>query len=224
MDKEVIPAAELAYRAIRAAILRGEFASGRALVEKDLGVWLGVSRTPVREALTRLANHGLVVAGHYRRGYVAHFSIDDFQEILRLRSVLEGLAARAAATNLSAAELARLEALQDQMEATYAELGFERYQDEFDRLNTEFHQLIAQAARSQRLNQILENALELPALHLSKYAEENEQRMARTHWQHREIIAALKSRNPEWAQAQMAAHLISLVLPSHLNSAEEPHD
>ncbi|HEX7441653.1 MAG TPA: GntR family transcriptional regulator [Caldimonas sp.] len=224
MDKETLPAAESAYRAIRAAILRGEFASGRALVEKELGAWLGVSRTPVREALARLANHGLVVAGHYQRGYVAHFSVEDFQEILRLRSVLEGLAARTAATTMCAGDLDRLAALQDEMERMYAELGFERYQEHFDRLNTEFHQLIAQAAGSRRLTQILENALELPALHLSKYSEENELRMARTHWQHREIIAALKSRNPEWAEAQMAAHLISLVLPPHLNSTEAPDD
>ncbi|MEO8523419.1 MAG: GntR family transcriptional regulator [Caldimonas sp.] len=217
MDKESLPAAEAAYRAIRAAILRGKFASGRPMVEKDLGEWLGISRTPVREALTRLANHGLVIAGHYKRGYVAHFSVEDFQEILRLRSVLEGLAAKTAATTMQTADLARLEALQDEMERIFAEVGFERYQEHFDRLNTEFHQLIAQASGSRRLTHILEHALELPAPHLSEYTEANDLRMARTHWQHREIIAALKARNPEWAEAQMTAHLISLVLTSQPN-------
>jgi DNA-binding GntR family transcriptional regulator len=223
MDAEALPAAELAYREIRRAILRGEFSSGRQLVEKELAGWLGVSRTPVREALSRLANQGLVVAAHYRRGYVASFSVEDFQEILRLRSVLEGLAAAAAARSIDAAGIAHLVALQDEMEKLYAGLGFERYQEHFDRLNAQFHQVIARSAASPRLNHILENSLELPALHLSKYAEENDRRMARTHWQHREIIAALAARNPAWAEAQMTAHLISLVLPPDAPDTKDPH-
>jgi DNA-binding GntR family transcriptional regulator len=223
MDSETLPAGELAYRQIRGAILRGEFTSGHQLVEKELASWLGVSRTPVREALTRLAHQGLVTVGHYRRGYVASFSVQDFQEILRLRSVLEGLAAGTAAKTINAAGIAQLEALQDRMENLYSELGFERYQQHFDRLNAEFHQVIAHAAGSARLTHILEHSLELPALHLSKYSEDNEHRMARTHWQHREIIAALKTRNSAWAEAQMTAHLISLVLPPDSPDIKDPH-
>lgn len=223
MDAQTLPASEQAYRAIRAAILRGEFASGDMLVEKALAEWLGISRTPVREALRQLANHGLVVIGHYRRGYVARFSVEDFQEILRLRSVLESLAARTAASTITDADIARLEELADRMEKLHADLGFDRYREHFDRMNTEFHQIIANTAGSSRLNHILDRSLELPALHLSKYAEDNEQRMARTHWQHREIIAALKARNPAWAEAQMTAHLISLVLPTDPPHSEGSH-
>jgi DNA-binding GntR family transcriptional regulator len=98
------------------------------------------------------------------------------------------------------------------MEAAYAESGYDASVRLFDELNTEFHLVIARAAGSTRLVNVLENSLEIPASHLTPYAEPHSARIERTFWQHREIIAALKARNAEWASLQMAAHLISLVI------------
>jgi len=206
-------AAEAAYRWIRRAILKGTLRSGAKLVEKALAVQIGVSRTPVREALMRLEGQGLVVLEHYRRGYVAHFTVDDAQEILRLRAVLEGHAARRAATRITPAELAELEALAQAMEEKFAALGYEGYLDDFEPLNAAFHMVIARAAASPRLVRILETNVELPAVRLSAYTEANEPRTMRNHRQHREIIAALKARNAAWAEREMTAHLASLLLP-----------
>jgi DNA-binding GntR family transcriptional regulator len=211
-------AAEVAYRWIRRAILKGALRSGAKLAEKTLALEIGVSRTPVREALMRLESQGLVVLAHYRRGYVAHFTVDDAQEILRLRAVLEGHAAQRAARRITAAEIAQLEALATEMEQKFAALGYEGYLDDFEPLNAEFHMVIARAAASPRLLRILETSLELPAVRLSEYTEANEPRTVRNHRQHREIIAALKARNPAWAQLEMTAHLASLLLP------EQPPD
>jgi len=215
-------AAEIAYRWLRRAILKGELRSGAKLAEKALAQQIGVSRTPVRGALMRLEGQGLVVLEHYRRGYVAHFTVEDAQEILRLRAVLEGHAAHRAASRITPAEIAQLEALASAMEQKFAALGYEGYLDDFYPLNVEFHMVIARAAASPRLLRILETSLELPAVRLSEYNEANEPRTVRNHRQHREIIAALKAHNAAWAQLEMTAHLTSLLLPEAEAPAAKP--
>lgn len=204
-------AVESAYRHIRGNIIRGELASGQILLESRLAERIGVSRTPVREALSRLANEGLVVLGRYRRAQVASFSMADVAEVFRLRGMLEGHAARRACLRISQADILRLEAIEDELEAVFAELGWHEHLPRFDELNNEFHAIIARAAESPRLEKILASSLELPASIFNHYTESFDQRTERTHRQHREIIAALKARNPNWAEAAMSAHLFSIL-------------
>jgi len=204
-------AGEIAYRAIRRAILTGEFRSGDPLQEAKLATRIGVSRTPVRQALGRLAAEGLVELERYRRGQVAHFSEKRVTEIFRLRGMFEGHAAGRAAKRITPAEVARLEELEAEMEAVFERLGWHAHLEEFDRLNTEFHAVIARAADSPRLERILASSLELPASIFNLYSEPHEARTRRTHVQHREIMDALKARNARWAEAAMSAHLFSLV-------------
>jgi DNA-binding GntR family transcriptional regulator len=142
---------------------------------------------------------------------VAHFTSKDVNEIFRLRASLEGHAAGRAALRITLAEIDRLEELEIRMERTFAELGWHQHLEAFDDLNNEFHTLIARAADSPRLERILASSLELPASIFNSYGEPVEDRTRRTHWQHREIITALKLRNPLWAEAQMSAHLLSLL-------------
>jgi DNA-binding GntR family transcriptional regulator len=205
-------AADTAYRWIRRAILSGEFRSGDKLSEKLLAERIGVSRTPVREALARLGSQGLVVLEHYRRGFVARFTPEDAQEILRLRALLEGHAAERAATRIGAEDLDRLDHLQDRMERAYADLGYARYLPLFEDLNATFHAIIATAADSPRIQRIFETNLELPAVGLSIYREADDPRTVRSLAQHREIIAALRARNPQWARHAMSAHFLCLLL------------
>ena len=100
-------AVEKAYGALLGQIQRGELASGAFLVESDLARALGVSRTPVREALRRLAADGLVLTEGHRRAVVREFSEDQVQELYELRARLESYAAARAATRLDAAALER---------------------------------------------------------------------------------------------------------------------
>lgn len=206
-------AADTAYRWIRRAILSGEFRSGDKLSEKLLAERIGVSRTPVREALARLGSQGLVVLEHYRRGFVARFTLEDAQEILRLRALLESHAAERAATRITPADLDRLETLQDRMEGAFADLGYARYLPLFEELNATFHAVIAAAADSPRIQRIFETNLELPSVNLSVYREADEPRTRRSLSQHREIISALRARNAEWARHAMSAHFLCLLLP-----------
>nr|WP_250811121.1 GntR family transcriptional regulator [Neorhizobium tomejilense] len=212
-------AVETAYLRIRHLILTGEMRSGDKLLENQLAVAIGVSRTPIREALNRLNAEGLVVLERYRRGIVADFSLDDAVEIFRLRAILEGHATSRAATRISEADLQRLQELERLMETQFDELGWNEHLEGFDKLNGEFHAVIAAAAESPRLEKILASSLELPASIFNRYSEPVEVRTRRTHAQHREILAALKARNPEWAQAAMNAHLFSL-LPTASGSLE----
>ena len=211
MQQDSASAAEIAYRHIRHAIITGGLKPGETLREGQLATQIGVSRTPVREALGRLGSEGLVVLERYRRGHVAHFSAEDVAEIFRLRGTLEGLGARRAALRISTAKLAELERIEDEMENSFHALGWHQHLAMFDQLNNDFHAIIAQSANSPRLERILASALELPASIFNQYAEPVEARTLRTHRQHREIIDALRARNPAWAEAAMAGHLFSIV-------------
>ena len=210
-DSDSNGAVDIAYRHIRGAIIRGELASGEILLEARLAERIGVSRTPVREALSRLASEGLITLGRYRRAQVASFSMTDVAEVFRLRGKLEGHAARRACRRISEEDIARLEAIEDEMEAAFAELGWHRHLPHFDELNNAFHGIIARAADSPRLEKILASSLELPASIFNYYKEALDERTERTHRQHREIIAALKARNPDWVEAAMSAHLFSIL-------------
>jgi DNA-binding GntR family transcriptional regulator len=207
-------AVEAAYRYIRNAIISGELRSGETLQEARLAERIGLSRTPVREALSRLSNEGLVVLERYRRGQVASFSSADVAEIFRLRAKLEAHGARRAATRIKAADIAHLEEIEAEMEREFEDLGWHKHLSRFDQLNNDFHATIARAAESPRLEKILASSLELPASIFNFYSEPVEERTRRTHRQHHEIIDALKARNEDWAEAAMGAHLLSLFTES----------
>jgi DNA-binding GntR family transcriptional regulator len=110
-------AAERAYQAIRQRIMDGSFAPGAALREEMLAAEIGVSRTPVRDALRRLLADGLVESTRNRGTFVAEITTDNLLEVHQLRAMLEGFAARRAAARITAGELAELRRLADAMEA-----------------------------------------------------------------------------------------------------------
>lgn len=130
--------ADSVYARLRAAILSAELRPNRRLVEDDLADWLRVSRTPVREALLRLEQEGLVERD---RGWIVRErNPTETRALVECRLAIEGYAARLAAARISQASLAELTTLADAME----ESGLSRL--EFNRLNEEFHRLITLAA------------------------------------------------------------------------------
>ena len=110
-------AAQRAYEHLRARLLAGEFPAGSRLPEEELAAAAEVSRTPVREALRRLHAEGLVEFVPNRGAHVASWTERDLDEIFGLRALLESHAAELAAPRISGADLGRLSALQDQMDA-----------------------------------------------------------------------------------------------------------
>ena len=102
-------ASAAASEIIREAIIDGRLAPGQRLKEEELARELGISRTPVREALVILEGEGLVESVPKRGASVRAYAADDLDDMYQLRALLEGYAARRAATRISAEDVGRLE-------------------------------------------------------------------------------------------------------------------
>lgn len=201
-------AVEKAYDALLQRIQRGALPSGSFLVEGELARDLGVSRTPVREAIRRLAAEGLVLTAGRRRAMVRKFDEAQVDELYELRARLESYAAERAATRLDAAALAALRALAAQMERCAAE-GGERATAQFAELNDRFHQLILQGAAATHLAAALRPVLQIQLLLLQRYRHTIQEHLERSCWHHRELIRAFELRDAELAGRQMSLHMLS---------------
>jgi DNA-binding GntR family transcriptional regulator len=133
---------DTAYDAIRSLILHKKFVSGQKLSEIGLSDQLGVSRTPIREALRRLANDGYVLLVPKSGAWVASPTKQEVEDAYAVRARLEAWAAGMAAHNASPLFLARLEAKIQQEERIFEERDIEAYLD----VNTAFHMIIAEAS------------------------------------------------------------------------------
>ncbi len=194
---------ELAYDAVKGEIMSGSRPGGSRLREEELADALGISRTPVREALRRLHSEGLVDVSPNRGAQVAHWDDDDLDDVFGLRALVEGYAARRAATHVAECELAELAGLCARMGDVLAgNLPFE----EATEINLRFHRIIHGAARSTRLVVTLGSLIEVPLVHHT-FARYSSEEMARSHAHHRELVVALEARNPDWAEAVMRAHV-----------------
>jgi DNA-binding GntR family transcriptional regulator len=201
-------AAEKAYDVLLRRIQGGQLPSGAFLVEGDLARDLGVSRTPVREAIRRLAAEGLVLTEGRRRAVVREFGEDQVEELYELRARLESYAAARAATRLDAPALERLRALATEMEAcaaTVTDLATARFAD----LNDRFHQQILDGACAGHLAAALRPVLQIQLLMLQRYRHTIRAHLERSCWHHRELIRAFELRDPELAGRQMELHMLS---------------
>lgn len=196
-------AAEVTYATIRRQILSGERASGEWLREGDLAAAIGVSRTPVREALRRLAAEGLVRHEPNRGVQVEDWGVGDLDEIFSLRSQLEpwgcGLAA---ATGL--ADLDTLGALADRMDEEAR-----RHPPDLDaitELNNEFHRTVLEASGNGRLVALVSSVVEVPLVWRT-FSHYSPEAMRRSLAHHHEIVQALAARDAEWAESVMRSHV-----------------
>jgi len=144
---------EIAYAAIRDAILSGRYPAGRHLIADEVAKELGVSRMPVREALHRLEVAGLITLTPHKGAVVSELSEPEIVEIYHIRAVLDGLAARLATPNLTQAEHQRLHALLDEMESAAKAEDLKTVLV----VNRKFHTVIWRAARAPRLHELLKN-------------------------------------------------------------------
>ena len=151
----VTTATQRAHAVLRAEILDGTRAAGARLREDTLADELGLSRTPVREALARLGTEGLVEHLAHRGARVASWSVEDLEETFDLRAVLEGLGARRAAGRATAADVACLRELCTRMEATIPP-GAPRDLDALTSLNSRFHHELLRIAGSPRLEAMVD--------------------------------------------------------------------
>lgn len=193
---------------VRRLILSGQYASGDRLGEVELAATLGVSRTPVREALRLLAAEGLVEVTPNKGARVVAWSPAELEEIFALRAQVEGLAARRAAERITAEALDELEQIAlAHAKATAA--GPDRDLDRVYELNGLFHGGVVQAASGgASLSSVVNSLVHSVVLHRTLHTFDDAA-MERSSRHHLEIVTAMRNRDPEWAECVMRSHLLA---------------
>jgi len=200
------PLREIVFETLREAIIKGLLKPGERLTEIQIAEELGVSRTPVREAIRKLELEGFLVMVARKGAYVADISVKDITDIFEVRAALEGLAAGLAAERITEEELEQLErALVQSSEATTGDL------DTVVQSDTSFHELIYRVSRNQRLQQIVIHLQE----QIHRFRTVSLSQPGRTSVfieEHRKIVEAISERNSE---------LASLLAREHIENAEQ---
>jgi len=194
--------AESVYQHILEAILSGKLSSGTEMSEVALAAELGVSRTPVHEALRRLAADSLVDSLAHRQARVASFTRQDVVDIYEMRGVLETAAVERAAKKLDPEQLAELRATADALVSATESRGWTARVLDFD---VRFHEVLAQAAGNERLRAdvIKYRHLVRAFCRMSGTPENLRDAMA----EHCRILDALESRDAPAARRAMTAHI-----------------
>jgi DNA-binding GntR family transcriptional regulator len=201
----VRPAAEQAAQALREEILSGAIASGARLGEAELAGRLRVSRTPIREALTRLAAEGLVELQPNRGARVATWSTAELREIFELRLRLEPYAVRQAVPRLGPEQLDELQELAESMLRT-GKPGRRQDLTAIVEANRRFHGLFIEAAGAAPLAAALRGVTHAAVVH-QNFHDYTPEALLRSLHHHVEMVAAARAGDGDWAEAIMRAHL-----------------
>ncbi len=196
------PLREVVCENLREAIRKGTLKPGERLMEIQLAEELGVSRTPVREAIRKLELEGYVIMMPRRGTYVANLSIRDVNEVFEIRTSLDSLASGLAAERITDEELERLQRLLVAI-GEYIEAND---MDKIVETDTEFHDLLYQASRNSRLVGIIFNLRE----QLTRFRSTSMSfpgRLKATLEEHRRIVEAIAQGNVAEAQAAAEYHM-----------------
>ncbi|PHV69372.1 GntR family transcriptional regulator [Sporanaerobium hydrogeniformans] len=196
---EYLPLRDVVFQTLRKAILRGELEPGTRLMETQLGEKLGVSRTPIREAIRKLELEGLVVMVPRKGAQVAQFTEKDILDVLEVRAALEALAAKLACKKMDDRAFLKLQLAITEYEYAVRENDIETMVQK----DVEFHETIFNATDNDKLIQLFNNVREQVNRYRITYLKNAEDNKA-VHKEHLEILDALKARN-EIKAAQIAS-------------------
>jgi DNA-binding GntR family transcriptional regulator len=194
---------DIAYAKVRDLVRQREIVPGDLLSEVALARQMKMSRTPVREALSRLVQEGLVSVLPRKGVMVRRLGIADLEDLYAIRELLEGLSARTAAQRASAKGLQAVESILNEMEQAVAAADVSRAAD----LDMTFHRTIAQEGGNLRLLRMIEqlhNAVMLDELRERSLAIPG--RFQKSLDEHRAVCLAIASRDPDRAEALMREH------------------
>ncbi len=200
--EQLTPIRETAFEILRHAILSGKLEPGQRLVERELANQLGISRTPIREAIRKLELEGLVTHIPRKGVIVTKVSLNEVIEIFTIRAALEGVAARLASENITPKIASKLKMLVDQMDKAIEEGEQEKFRD----LHLKFNDIIYKAANSPRLYQMIQTFVEYIASYTQKgYSHPG--RMQEAAREHRTIVEAITSGNSILAEKLAKEHI-----------------
>lgn len=209
------PIREAVYEQLKKAIRSGAYKVGERLLEHDLAARLQVSRTPVREALHRLAAEGLLEAQPKQGLVVKAFSDDDVREIYIIREALESLAAEFAAINATDRDIAELEELVTKMDT----LDIHKDAVEEMRVHRHFSEAYNRASHMPTLIRLTES-LKDQLLSIRNVSLGSTARRRATRKEHGELLQALKLRDPKLASELTREH-IQHALTAYFTQKEE---
>ncbi|WP_132243272.1 GntR family transcriptional regulator [Marinisporobacter balticus] len=199
------PLRDVVFENLRNAILNGDLKPSERLMEVQIAEQLGVSRTPVREAIRKLELEGLVIMVARKGAYVADVSIKDILDVLEVRSVLEGLAASLAAERMAEEELEKLELIS---------YHFKRCLESGDtdgmiEKDMQFHDAILYSTRNAKLIQISQGLQEqVQRFRITYFVEYNQSKEVLS--EHQQILESIANRDAEKAQKAAQHHIEEL--------------
>lgn len=192
------------FRAIREDILSGKYQTNEELKEKTIGDELGVSRTPVREALRQLELEGLVSIIPNKGAYVVGITQKDMRDIYEIRSRLEGLCAKWAAENITKEQLDELEEI-----VFLADFHVKKGNaEQLVELDNKFHETLYEACNSKELRHVLSDFHHY-LQRVRKVTLTDENRAKESNKEHMMIVEALKEHNAELAEKLATEHIFS---------------
>lgn len=199
------PLRELVYEELRVQIMTGQIRPGTRMMEIELAETMGVSRTPVREAIRQLEKDNLVTIEPRRGAYVSDISATDMEDMLFVREPLEGIATFLAAQNMTAEELEALRGVNEQYEEAYRKGD----RGQMITLDTRFHSLIAEGSRNEYLISVLTN-LQEQVLRFRHIYFQSGKRAGEVINEHHLILDSLMERNQEAAKQYSVDHIVKL--------------
>lgn len=185
---------------LRRAVLSGALSGGTRLVQADIAAQLKVSTTPVREALRDLAADGLILFDPHRGAIVRELSVAELVEVYQIRKALEPIALRRAVEYLTDEEIDAAAALQDRMDA-------EHDPGVWTDLNGQFHWMLERTTDSPHLRSIVKSMQDIASIYVAHSLKMEPHRIAEGNREHREILDALRRRDPDKAAALHIKHL-----------------
>ena len=199
---DYLPLRDVVFNTLRQAILRGEMEPGERLMEIQLADKLGVSRTPIREAIRKLELEGLVIMIPRKGAEVAHITEKDMRDVLEVRAALEELAATLACRNVTPERIEELKMANERFDAAIISKDVVAIVD----ADVNFHDIIYAMTDNQRLIQIINNLREQMYRYRLEYVKD-----ARAHSilisEHKDIIDKLSKKDEENTKIVIRQHI-----------------
>ena len=201
-ENEYLPLRDVVFNTLRQAILRGEFKPGERLMEIQLANKLGVSRTPIREAIRMLEQEGLAVTTPRKGAEVAKMTLKDMEDVLEIRDALDELAVRIACQKISDEQLKQLEDMKELFEKS-TQTGNVKKIAEAD---VTFHDVIYEATGNPKLVTLLNNLREQVYRYRVEYIKDPKNYPTLIA-EHEAILESLKNRDVKNAVEAMHVHV-----------------
>ena len=199
---EYIPLRDVVFNTLRSAIITGKLPPGERLMEIKLANELGVSRTPVREALRKLEKEGLVITTARKGAEVAPINERDLKEVLEIRKSLESLACQLAAQKITEDQV---EDLRDMNRAIAAAVD-RKDTEAITQMDIEFHEIIYAVTENRRLIDMLHQLKEHILRYRLQYIKDMKNKKAIVD-EHEKIIKALEAHNVKAARKEIERHI-----------------